>query len=912
MVKKAAKRNAPKKKPVKKKGSGPTATTKKKAAKKKAAKKAAKKVARKKTAKHNSAKQATPKRRVKRKRPVVAPLPPERPTKRRAGASGDFHAKRLVDAFVREYAKKIRDYSIKYSHYDSYKAITKLGPEQCAEVLSVLLKSDAAQKRPRSHANHTLTSLVCRRKLALTDKQVVEIAKAIDRRADDYYGADPSLVGVLEKYAVDHSLPEAAIRWLAKAREQSRSRSSEARKAGARLQQLVAQGAEEPEINSGEAWSDAAIAALSKMTAKKRAVWNKLLHHCQTASGGSPSEKWLESARSAFRAVGAADFGKRIREWFPLVDKPRTEEVETTRYRDPNLFLDDRNSDLLKGLMWVLPLTADPELAREISPVAITAYKKVPGVGPRAVSLGNACLYALGQMPDTSGVAQMAILKVRVKFGTAQRLIEKALLETAERVGIPRDELEEMSVPVYGLDEVGLRREQLGDCIAEIVVAGAKPEIRWLKSDGTPQKSVPASVKSKFAAEMKELRQAAKDIEKMLPAQTARIEQTYLQKKAWDVATWEERYINHPLTGVIARRLIWQFREGTKTVAGLFRDGKYVGSDGKRITFGKKAKVRLWHPLHDATRAVVAWRDYLETHEIKQPFKQAHREIYVLTDAERRTEVYSNRFAAHVLKQHQFNALCAARGWKNQLRLLVDDEFPPSQLLLPAYGLRAEYWVEGVGSEYGEDTNDTGTFYYLVTDQVRFYEEDAPANYAHATGGGYTGARRRRPETPVKLAKIPKLVFSEVMRDVDLYVGVSSVGNDPNWNDGGPGGRYLDYWQSYSFGKLNATAATRKDILQRLIPRLAIADRCAFEDRFLVVRGDIRTYKIHLGSGNILMKPNDQYLCIVPKQYNPRGTDRIFLPFDGDKMLSIVLSKAMLLAEDKKIKDKTITSQIKR
>ena len=29
-------------------------------------------------------------------------------------------------------------------------------------------------------------------------------------------------------------------------------------------------------------------------------------------------------------------------------------------------------------------------------------------------------------------------------------------------------------------------------------------------------------------------------------------------------------------------------------------------------------------------------------------------------------------------------------------------------------------------------------------------------------------------------------------------------------------------------------------------------------------KGDLRTYKIHLGSGNILMSPNDQYLCIVP------------------------------------------------
>jgi hypothetical protein len=60
------------------------------------------------------------------------------------------------------------------------------------------------------------------------------------------------------------------------------------------------------------------------------------------------------------------------------------------------------------------------------------------------------------------------------------------------------------------------------------------------------------------------------------------------------------------------------------------------------------------------------------------------------------------------------------------------------------------------------------------------------------------------------------------------------------------------------------------------------------------------------------MEPNDQYLCIVPSRSVENTTDKIFIPFEGDKGLSIVLSKAFLLAEDKKITDTTITSQINR
>jgi hypothetical protein len=148
------------------------------------------------------------------------------------------------------------------------------------------------------------------------------------------------------------------------------------------------------------------------------------------------------------------------------------------------------------------------------------------------------------------------------------------------------------------------------------------------------------------------------------------------------------------------------------------------------------------------------------------------------------------------------------------------------------------------------------------------------------------------------------------MRDVDLFVGVCSIGNDPGWADNGRGA-HRDYWQSYSFGDLSATAKTRRDLLKKLVPRLKIAKQCSFEDKFLLVRGELRTYKIHLGSGNILMTPNDQYLCIVPSaSAETFGPGKVFLPFEGDRVLSIILSKAFMLAEDTMIGDPTIMRQI--
>lgn len=667
----------------------------------------------------------------------------------------------------------------------------------------------------------------------------------------------------------------------------------------------------------GEAWSDLVNDDYSRWRQREQRDWNQLFSHCLTATSSRPSKKWLKTAAEATDAIGEKTVVERLARWLPMVARGRT--VRQLGYysgdaRGAADTMQDENATILRGLLWVVPtLKQRDQLARLVSDVTLSAYKKVPGVGPRAVKVGNAGVYALSELGTTDAVGQLAVLKVRVKFGTAQKEIEKAFTKTAEALGLPRDEIEEMGVPSYGLTEVGRLSESVGEHQAEISVTGVDAALNWRDAKGKTLKSVPAKVRTDHSDDLKELRQALKDIKAMLPAQRDRIDSMFLAQRSWPISAWKERYLDHPLVGTIARRLIWCV-DGEPVV---FEGDAATGMDGGAVAHGATAEITLWHPVGQPVEQVVAWRDRLEEQQLTQPFKQAHREVYLLTAAEENTRTYSNRFAAHVIRQHQFNALCSARGWKNQLRLMVDDSYHPPTKLLPQWNLRAEFWVEGIGENYGTDTNEAGSYLYLATDQVRFYRLDAAENWAHAGGDGYTtaaaGPGQGDVNEPLPLEEVPQLVFSEVMRDVDLFVGVASVGNDPNWQDGGPQGRYQEYWTSYSFGELSETASTRKAVLERMVPRLKIADRCSFSDRFLVVKGDVRTYKIHLGSGNILMEPNDEYLCIVPDS-RPKSTDGgdVYLPFEGDRTLSIVLSKALLLAEDTKIKDPTILQQIKR
>ncbi|QGN48405.1 DUF4132 domain-containing protein [Micromonospora sp. WMMC415] len=666
-----------------------------------------------------------------------------------------------------------------------------------------------------------------------------------------------------------------------------------------------------PLLSPGEAWADRVLADLPDLGAG----WPELVRHALTATSARPSARWERQARSLLDQVGPAGYRDTVTGWLALVGRPRTFPLDRGEY-DPDIAhaYDPYNATALRGLVWLLALAvdgpADAATARTLGGLVETSLRKVAGIGPRNPKVANAAVWALDRLDGDDALAQLARLATRVTYKGTLKELTAALDRRAEALGLSRAEVEELAVPTYGLTEVGRRVERLGDAEAELTVTAGSVSLTWRTAAGRVVKSPPAAVRRDRPEELRELKAAVKDVEKMLAAQAERLDRQVLGRRSWPYATWRARYLDHPLVGTLGRRLIWLV-DGQPCG---FADGALRTLDGDPVTATGGAAVTLWHPIGRDVAEVLAWRAWLERHGVVQPFKQAHREVYLLTAAEERTRVYSNRFAAHVLRQHQFHALAAVRGWRNRLRLMVDDDYPPATRELPEWGLRAEFWVEGAGDDYGVDTSESGAYLRVVTDQVRFYPVHAPENLAHAGGGGYEQWVRggAGPVAPLPLDQVPPLVLSEVMRDVDLFVGVASVGNDPTWSDGGPTGRYREYWHSYGFGELSATAETRRDLLARLVPRLAVADRCEVDGRFLRVRGDLRDYKIHLGSGNILMSPNDQYLCIVPKQAVEAGPTGVFLPFEGDRMLGVILSKALLLARDTQITDPTITSQIRR
>ncbi len=560
----------------------------------------------------------------------------------------------------------------------------------------------------------------------------------------------------------------------------------------------------------------------------------------------------------------------------------------------PQFQVPEEEADYQKGFIWTLGVIGDTSVASAIADFGCACFRKIPQIGAVSHRVGNACVNALAVMPGLAAITQLSRMSMRVKYDVAQRLIEKALNESAERNHIGRDDLEAMAVPTFGFDASGARTEMLGSCEARLTVRDGAAALSWSR-DGKALKAPPAEVKSDHAATLTDLKKAAKELDAVLTTQRLRLERQLLSRSSCRFEQWQDWYLNHPVTSVFTRRLIWEIQSGDKAQTAIWWEGGLVDWAGNAVTPAADAAVRLWHPIRSEVQEILSWRCFLEDRGIRQPFKQAHREVYLLTDAERETQTYSNRFAGHIVRQHQFSALCRQRGWQFNLMGEWDSHNTP-YLELPRYNLRAEFQVN-----FSDGAEVSGHFVYTTigTERIRFF----------TLGEKRKKFEIRPPRRPLPLTDIPAVVFSEVMRDADLLVGVTSIGADPNWGVEHPN-EHAEYWTRFADAELSVAAENRKSVIESLLPKLAIRDRCRIVDRYLIVRGESKEYRVHLGSGNVLMEPGSRYLCIVRGAGDSAGN--VPLPFEGDSMLALILSKAFLLADDKSIKDETILRQIRQ
>lgn len=311
----------------------------------------------------------------------------------------------------------------------------------------------------------------------------------------------------------------------------------------------------------------------------------------------------------------------------------------------------------------------------------------------------------------------------------------------------------------------------------------------------------------------------------------------------------------HPVIAPMLKNLVWVLNEGA---LGLWNDG-LLHTLGGEIVIQDEA-LRLAHP-HDlftsGQSAGKQWREWqshiLENH-VSQPFKQVFREYYPLTAAEQEAKRVT-RYEGHHVQPNKAAALLKARGWVS-----VYEE-----------GTRKTYHAEGI-NVWVDNLLGYGT-----PNEV----EGMPLHAAYFVS--------RDTGEVLPLAQVPPRLFSETMRDLDLVVSVAHVGGvDPEASQ--------------------STVEMREALLRETL-RLLKVENVRLENQHALIDGHYSRYSVHLGSGTVHRQPGG-FVCIVPVHNQAAG--RIFLPFaDPDPRTAEVVSKVLLLADDKKIGDPTILEQLR-
>jgi len=634
--------------------------------------------------------------------------------------------------------------------------------------------------------------------------------------------------------------------------------------------------------------------SLNSFENEQQALWHGIFHHLNTASSTKPSKKFFADADLYIKQLTPAIFKKQVNRWLDEIIEIPHEHIKLTHNRWGEDFIDYAYEyieatlfNFFKGLLWCMGRYHDQHSINNVAKITNKCFHKIPGWGAVTVAVGNAGIYSLANSKGLAGISHLTRLRQKITQSSTLKIINKQLQQQAQKRGLKATLFEAMATPDFNLSS-GSKSIDFADyqCIIELENHN-KVTLTWITPEQKKQKSVPAFIKAnkKLSEKLKAVKAEVKTIKETLSVQKSRLEQQFFEAMDWSLKDLTKYYLQHGLLSNTAQQLIWE----VDNCPLMYQGDHWVNSEGKTLEVTSNSIARLWHPINSTLKEVLAWRNKLEQQAITQPFKQAFREVYLLTDAEIETDTYSNRMAAHIIKQHQFKALTGHRGWQYKLIGNFDrglDDYAASKQI-PEYQLSAKFFI----ADTAHELNDNGIWNYLTTDQIRFYNQDNEA---------------------IQLLDVPKIVLSEIMRDVDLFVGVCSVGNDPQWQDAGQENsrEYNDYWESYSKGELSEIAKTRKVALEKLIPRLKIKKVAHISGRYLCIKGKLKHYKIHIASSNILIEPKEQYLCIVPAKNADNTLNKLFLPFETDPMLSLIMSKALLLADDDKIEDPVILSQL--
>jgi hypothetical protein len=502
-------------------------------------------------------------------------------------------------------------------------------------------------------------------------------------------------------------------------------------------------------IVAGDGWSDLMLPQIELWPSGAARPVNALIRHLTTAPTARPSAAWrsavsallaeswasrflrltLEAgARAGTAGPGTAEFGE---------TGDGTSPTEAGGADGARPAVSAGTADFLRAVAWAAAATGEDWAVPALRDAAIG------GIVPAA------CAASLGMIGTPEAIDALEALFHSTAGAGWRRQISAAMSSAGRRAGLGAEMVAERLVPRAGLAADGQRLVTAGRTTARVRItpeATALAEWRGRRGwSGRAPAGAPAGAGQR-------VRIALREVSAALAAERGRLERLLTAGCEWPVADWWRRYCEHPVTGPLSRGLIWVFESGADgTVTALpGADGKLTTADG-RADLPADGLVRLWHPAAAGEGEAATWREVLAATGREQPFPQAFREVCLREPAELAGAAGSDRFAGRFAAFQQVFALLGEQGW-------TADYLDPYGAL--AGGARRRFDGPGLTAVLRYEAADVGPDGLSVErcrlGQVSFYRSPS--------GRG----------SPVRLRKVPEVVFSEAMRDIGLAAGVRS------------------------------------------------------------------------------------------------------------------------------------------
>lgn len=394
---------------------------------------------------------------------------------------------------------------------------------------------------------------------------------------------------------------------------------------------------------------------------------------------------------------------------------------------------------LLRDEAWL------PELLERLLPaiaVAPTPARTLPS---------QALLFELArsaqEFPTPEAAAALRAVRGIVRHAGVPRQLDRGL----KRIDAALSERPEVAfrLPDLGYGPDGVHRASFGEYEARITV-GDDVTLTWHRQDGQELRGVPAAIRRDRPVRLTELRALVKRTRAHLTTLTRALEAALLAEAGQPYGRWRVEQAEHPIGRPLTEHLLWevevahgQWRAGLPVEGGR----RFIDAAGEPWAVADEdAPIRLWHPARAVPDEIRSWRDHLTERRIRQPFPQVFREVYLPGPAERDTRSRSDRFAGHGLRFRQVYALMKARGWEPAMLGPWDggDEGEATRVIA-GRGWRGRLFLRYAGEARQED--------FATTGQVGFERR---------TDDGWRA---------VPPGEVPPVVFSELMRDVDLFIG---------------------------------------------------------------------------------------------------------------------------------------------